>query len=211
MPEPLTSALCSHLFRPLCKTSPPLGFTRDSRPLTLALPVFDFFKKKAPASRSSAQEEAPPASAPAELTPEQKKLITAELELLAQKKGSNLDVSIGLLHMTGDKIYLKGILQFLEKAEVGLLVKQPSEQTDFLIMMQNGLTYLPIFTKAEHTTLMAKRFPTYNKVAFVDAKKLFASLQPGMGLWINPGHSVFTYLMPPSMFTGYVAILLKKK
>jgi hypothetical protein len=171
--------------------------------------MFDFFNKKAPAPRSRLPEEAP--APPPELTPEQKKLITAELELLSEQKGSNLDVSIGLLHMTGDKIYLKGILQFLEKAEVGLLIKQPSDHADFLILMQQGLTYLPIFTKAEHASLMAKRFPAYKNVAFVDARKLFASLQPGMGLWINPGHEVFTYLMPPSMFTGYVALLLKKK
>jgi hypothetical protein len=172
--------------------------------------VFDFFKKKAPARSSAVPSDAPPAT-PAELTPEQIKLVTTELELLGENKGSNLDVSIGLLHMTGDQIYLKGLMQFLEKAEVGLLVRQPSDRVDFLILSQNGLTYLPIFTKAEHSADLARRFPAYNNVAFVEARKLFTSLEPGMGLWINPGHPVFTYLMPPTMFTGFVGILLKKK
>lgn len=175
--------------------------------------MFGLFRKKVPEpAPSPALPETPPETeAPAaELTPEQKKLINRELKRHADGKGNNLDASIGLLHLTGDQIYLKGILQFLENSEVGLLLKQPGAGADYLILTQNNLRYLPIFTRSEHARIIADKFPAYQHVGFVNSRAFFTKLEPGMGLWINPGHSVFTYMMPAAMFTAYVALLLKK-
>ena len=176
--------------------------------------MFGFSRKKAPDPEPlPTPPENPPESKPPdnELTPDQKQLINDELKRHADGKGNNLDAAIGLLHLTGDKVYLKGILQFLENSEVGLLLKEPGPGADYLILTQNNLRYLPIFTRPEHARIIADKFPAYQHVGFVNSRAFFSRLEPGMGLWINPGHSVFTYMMPAAMFTAYVAMLLKKR
>lgn len=157
--------------------------------------MFGLFKKKSPTPpvRKDASKTSP-------LTEEQKRLIKEELERHAGNRGNDIDAAIGLLHLTGDQVYLQGLLRVLETAEVGILLKSPRDTVNHLTLVRDGLQYLPVVTQPAHAGPLIEKFPQYQHMAIVNARKLFLASPLGSGLWINLGHP----------FTTYKAILDKK-